>query len=315
MATWVCAALFCLAIAGTGGNVETLKPKATVGVYYFDGWSGRSRFAETTDSTWAKMAPTHLTKRMLDEVPEREPVWGWRDDSLEVMERQINLAADHGIAFFAFCWYWHDNGGAINEKAILEDPLNTGLNLFLKARNNHRMKFCLLVANHGGYQIKGAANWKSAGEFWLRYFTHKQYLTTDGRPLLIVFNSSGGDREGFAAMQETVRRAGLPGLAIAGCGDAQVETGYTHRTHYAVIPGYSGGSEQHTYAELAAATRARWSGTPRQPYIPLVMSGWDKRPWEGPRGLNQSPGWFFPDRTSEQFADLLHQAVMWMNEH
>ena len=37
---------------------------------------------------------------------QREPVWGWRDDRLEIMERQIDLAADNGIAFFAFCWYW-----------------------------------------------------------------------------------------------------------------------------------------------------------------------------------------------------------------
>ena len=29
-----------------------------------------------------------------------------RDDKLETMERQIDLAADHGIAFFAICWHF-----------------------------------------------------------------------------------------------------------------------------------------------------------------------------------------------------------------
>ena len=91
---------------------------------------------------------------MVEEFADREPVWGWRDDRLEIMERQIDLAADHGIAFFAFCWYWHPD-----EKQVRDDPKHTGLKLFLKAKNNHRMKFCLLVANHAGFLISGPDDW------------------------------------------------------------------------------------------------------------------------------------------------------------
>ncbi len=65
-----------------------------VGAYYFDGWAGRHRLADT--AAWAKDAPTHLTRRMLDEFPDREPIWGWRDDRQEIVEQQIDLAADHG---------------------------------------------------------------------------------------------------------------------------------------------------------------------------------------------------------------------------
>ena len=75
-----------------------------MGAYYFDGWAGKN--AQAGKAEWAKDAPTHLTKRLLDEFPDREPVWGWRDDKLETMERQIDLAADHGIAFFAICWHF-----------------------------------------------------------------------------------------------------------------------------------------------------------------------------------------------------------------
>ncbi len=96
-----------------------------VGAYYFDGWGGRHPLADDPSEPWAKDAPTHLTRRMVEEFPEREPVWGWRADSLAIMERQIDLAADHGIAFFAFCWYWQDNGQAINKAAIREDPKHT----------------------------------------------------------------------------------------------------------------------------------------------------------------------------------------------
>jgi hypothetical protein len=95
------------ALPGAGTAARTLqsaKPRATVGAYYFDGWAGKSdRWKD--DPAWTALnPPTHLTKRMIEEFADREPIWGWRDDSLAIMEQQIDLAADHGIAFFAFCW-------------------------------------------------------------------------------------------------------------------------------------------------------------------------------------------------------------------
>jgi hypothetical protein len=140
-----------------GANASSIaSARATVGAYYFDGWAGSSdRWRD--DPAWTRLhPPTHLTKRMLEEFADREPVWGWRDDKLEIMERQIDLAADHGIAFFAFCWYWN---------------------------------------------------------------------------------------------------------------------------------------------------------------MPTLSVGWDKRPWEGDRGLGQPPGWHFPDRTPAQFAKALESAIAWTEQH
>lgn len=305
----------CLLAAAARGDTQGGAAPPLVGAYFFDGWSGRSRSAGDPGEPWARDAPTHLTRRLVDEFPEREPVWGWRDDSPAAMERQIDLAADHGVAFFAFCWYWHDDGQPLNEQAVREDPKHTSLELFLKAKNNRRMRFCLLVANHGGYQIKGSGNWQRAGEFWMPLFTHRQHLTVGGRPLVIIFNSTGGDRDGFAAIQQTARRAGLPGLAIAGCGEPPADAGYTHRTHYNVVPGYPDGAAGHAYADLTAANRAQWRGSPAQPCLPIVTAGWDKRPWEGPAGLGQPPGCYFPDRTPEQFAQCVRAAAEWMDQH
>jgi hypothetical protein len=290
-------------------------PKKMVGAYYFEGWAGRNQLADDPNQPWARNAPTHLTRRMIDEFPGREPIWGWRDDSLQIMERQIDLAANHGLAFFAFCWYWHDNGSAINQRRIQEDPKHTCLDLYLKATNHQRLKFCLLVANHQGFEIKGTEHWKQAVDCWMPYLMHPQYLSVSGKPLIIMFNTQGANREDLAAMQDTARKAGLAGLAIAGCGGGLLETGYTHRTHYNVVPGYASGSERHTYAELVAANRAAWGGSRDQPYIPIVTAGWDKRPWEGPTGLNQRPGSYYPDRTPGQFGEFLRQAITWMEQH
>ena len=289
--------------------------KMTVGVYYYDGWAGRNQFADDPKEPWARNAPTQLTRRMVEEFPEREPVWGWRDDSVEIMERQIGLAADHGLSFFAFCWYWRDNGGAVNERAIKAAPENTSLELFLKAKNNQRLKFCLMVANHEGFEIKGTEHWKQAADYWMRYLKHPQCVTVGGKPLLIIYNTGGGDKDGLAYLQDSAQKAGLSGVAVAGCGSGALETCYTLRTHYNYSPGWTAGSEPHKYAELVAATQAVWGGSREQPYMPLIVAGGDKRPWEGPTGLNQAAGWYYPDRAPEQFARFLRDAVSWMDKH
>ena len=292
------------------GTNRPSNPRATVGAYYFDGWAGNStRWKD--DPAWTKLhPPTHLTKRMIEEFADREPIWGWRDDSLDIMERQIDLAADHGIAFFAFCWYWNKD-----RQKLETQPMHTGLHLFLKAKNNHRMKFCLLVANHQGFLFHGADEWKAAAQQWLPYLNHPQHVTVDGKPLVIVFNPRNGDTEGFAGVQAAARKAGLPGVAIAGCGGGQANIGFTHTTHYNIVPGYAGGSEPRKYGELVQAHQRAWRGSREQPYLPTLSVGWDKRPWEGDRGLGQAPGWYFPDRTPGQFATALESAVEWMDRH
>lgn len=301
------------AVPKNGAAVTTLqaaKHRATVGAYYFDGWAGRSERWKD-DAAWATLnPPTHLTKRMLDEFADREPIWGWRDDSLEIMEQQIDLAADHGIAFFAICWYWN-----ADPQKVAQDPKHTGLQLFLKAKNNHRLKFCLLVANHAGFLFRDADQWQKAAEGWLPYLKHPQQVTVGGKPLVIIFNPGNGDQDGFARVQDIARKAGLPGVAIAACGGGDAKRGFTHATHYNIVPGYASGSESHKFAELVQAHQRAWRGTRELPYMPTLSVGWDKRPWEGDRGLGQKPGWYFPDRTPEQLAGGLESAIAWMDQH
>ena len=48
--------------------------RAMVGAYYFEGWAGRNRHADGPNEPWARNAPTHLTRRMVEEFPERRPL-------------------------------------------------------------------------------------------------------------------------------------------------------------------------------------------------------------------------------------------------
>jgi len=303
-------------------QTQETKPHMKIGVYYFDGWAGhyvngwggQRDNASVPYEPWEMNAPRQLTRRMVEEFPEREPVWGWRDDSQAIMERQIDLAADNGIEFFLFCWYWRDNNGPINTAAIENLDLHTSINLYLKSKNKNRIKFGLLVANHQGSEIKGTENWEKATEYCTKYFKDPQYITVDGKPLVVIINSGGINEDGLARMQEVSKRLGLPGLSMAGC-EYTANKSFNYRTRYSITPGYrSTRSEEHKYAELIDAHKKQWTGTEEQPYIPVATVGFDKRPWENKTGSEQS--WYYnTDRTPEQFKSILTDANKWMDEH
>ena len=310
-----------MALAGWthGAEAQQAKPRMKLGAYYFAGWAGKCAFDDgKPENAWAKGMPTHYTKRLATEFASRTPLWGWRDDTPELMERQIDLAADHGVAFFSFCWYWHDNKGPLNVKAVEDDPKHVPMRLFMQAKNNRRMEFCLLVANHGGFEIVGLEAWKQAADYWITLFKHPSYLRAEGKPLLVIFSPRGADQAGLAYLQEAARKAGFPGVAVAGCGSGKLEDGFSVRTHYNVTPKgtwASQKSERHSYQELVEANVQAWQGTPGQPFIPVATQGWDRRPWEGIGGLGpkgSTISWYYDKGTPEAFAGMLTKMAHWM---
>jgi hypothetical protein len=288
--------------------------KVCAGAYYFDGWTG----------SW------HLTPRLKEEFFDREPIWGWRDDSLPVVEQQIDCAADHGLAFFAFDWYWP-------EGANKQTPLNTGLELYLKAKNKQRLQFCLLVANHGGFRI-GPADWDQVTDVWVRLFKEPTHLKVEGKPLLIFFSpkelrqafgSSAAVKEAFEKLDAKARNAGLAGVCVAAC----ATPGPVHHWNdladlkaqgYSCFTGYNyaghpvkGPDKIQPFARLMEGHQEIWdrfaTNTPL-PYMPAVTTGWDKRPWEDPANTNTHAA-YYPDRTPVQVAEFVRRAIRWMDEH
>jgi hypothetical protein len=59
------------------------------------------------------------------------------DNDPKVVEKWIDVATDHGINVFVYDWY--------EEGPFLESAFNDG---FLKARNNDKMQFYVMWANH-----------------------------------------------------------------------------------------------------------------------------------------------------------------------
>jgi len=145
------------------------------------------------------------------------------------------------VNVFIYDWYWYDN------RPFLENCLNDG---FLKARNNHRMKFYIMWANHnvgyawdvrnsdmeGGYTLEelsstmlysGEANREQVRTIIDRmiekYFTLPNYYTIDGKPVFMIFSlptfisGLGGltqAREAIGMMRERCVEKGLKGLHV-----------------------------------------------------------------------------------------------------
>jgi len=162
----------------------------------------------------------------------RKPLWGYVNEADPyVMEMQIDAAADHGVNVFIYDWYWFDN------RPFLEQCLNNG---FLKAKNNHRMQFYIMWANHTATSIwdkrtaemnlpiwDGAVDRKNFDIIVARtirqYFTHPSYYKIDGKPVYMIYDLDNLIR-GLGGIEETKRaldyfrsetvKAGFPGLEL-----------------------------------------------------------------------------------------------------
>ncbi len=162
----------------------------------------------------------------------KKPLWGYVNEADPyVMEMEIEAAASHGVNVFIYDWYWYDN------QPFLEQCLNNG---YLKARNNDKVKFYLMWANHTATTLwdkrtsslhipiwDGAVNRETFNFIVKRtiekYFSHPSYYKIDGKPVYMLFDMPnfvrglGGIKQALEAIQyfrdETVK-AGYPGLEL-----------------------------------------------------------------------------------------------------
>ena len=210
------------------------KPTMEVVSYYFGNYHpGDSRNAKVKGPDWSEW---ELVKNAKPRFPghhqPNEPLWGYTDESKpEVMAQKIGAAVDHGLTAFIFDWYYYDDG------PFLEKPLDQG---FLKAKNNGRLKFALMWANHDWQDIhpysRGAAaptlyHGKVTPETFNKicdhvihdYFLRKNYWKINGRPYFSVydlnklvqsFGSLEATRTAFDRFRAKAVAAGLPGLHL-----------------------------------------------------------------------------------------------------
>jgi len=288
------------------------KLRATVGAYYFDGWSGK------TDNM-------HMTSLLETKYADRKPLWGWRDDTVEIMQKQIGYCADHAIAFWAFDWYYPEG----KEKTT---PLNNALGLYLKAPNCQRLKFCLLVANHAGFRI-GPKDWDACCQRWIELFRQPTHLQLDGQPLLIFFSPEElkrafggveGVRQALESLRTKAKQAGLPGVAVAACTGPGghltdlARSGYTLLTGYNYNLGWMSGGGSQPFQKLIDGNQRIFEQSAEKtplPYVPVITIGWDRRPWEEDKLPPKKMSVWYPDRTPKLVEEFVGLGVRWLDKH
>ena len=298
---------------------------ATVGAYYFEGW-----YHDTPEAIAA-----FANAELRNDFPEREPIWGgglWRGDTVEIMEQQIDLAADHGIAFFSFDWYWYGS-----PSATANDGINSGLKNFMLASNRNRMKFNINICDAGPTTIDSDTEWQQVADMLLPYLMDSQYLRVGGNPLITNFNAAGMTQTNYNYFQQIAVAAGISEVQFA-ANVAGPASRYTNVTRYNAVPGWDAGETAMPYKNLAYyidGIRPRPGETWADPgiwntdsdgmdaaqsYIPTVMAGWDARPWNTPAS------WYFNNttymidgqnwgRTPETFAAHLQAAIDWIDDN
>lgn len=169
-------------------------------------------------------------------VWDRKPLWGACDEAdPNVMEKQIDEATKHGVNVFIYDWYWFDH------RPFLEQCLDDG---FLKAKNNEKMSFYLMWANHDANYVWDLrisdTTWKEDCTVWdgavsredfdrvvdrviEKYFKKPNYYKINGKPVFMIYHAEnlirglGGIKEAVDALDSFRKKtveAGFLGLEL-----------------------------------------------------------------------------------------------------
>lgn len=263
-----------------------------IGVYYFPGW-------HSTSDYWKDLKGAAGSRSPGKPWPDREPLLGYYpEEQTWVAEKHIDMAASHGISFFAYDWYW--DGKA--------PYLNHAIDGYLQAKNKSKLKFALLWANH--YATPASLqDFSEMIDYWLKHYFHdKQYLKIDNKPVVVIFSPQAlrdnaakfgkTTKELLTLARDKARLKGIAGIYFIGASPANsywVKTylpasGYDAISAYAYhsrgfageFTGYDDMPYAVNYSELIEGYKSHWEWILHNsslPYMVPMTAGWDKRPW------------------------------------
>lgn len=288
-----------------------------VGAYYFPNYHVDARNEGVHGAGWSEWELVQCARpRFPGHRQPRVPLWGYEDEAdPAVMARKIDAAADHGLDYWIFDWYWYDDG------PYLQRGLEEG---YLGAANNERVKFCCMWANHDWIDIHPAklrdprrllypgtvtpqTFLALTGHVIERYFSHPAHFTVDGAPyfsiyelskLLATFGGVAETRAALADFRARTRAAGSPDLHLnAVLWGRPVLPGEQTPVDGPALVADLGFDSVSSYVWVHHAAMAEFPETPYEalrdqyfdywtgaeaalalPYYPNVTMGWDASP-------------------------------------
>ena len=206
-----------------------------------------------------------------------------------VMEQEIAYAKQAGIDYWAFLTYPE------------ADAMSSALARYLRNPKRAGLGFCLIL--HQTLSVP-AARWPAERDRTLKLLKEPGYQQVLGRPLVYAFDLKTEHptvKQRFDELRTAAKSAGLDPYFVymgwspqrdyqqhAAEGFAAVSA-YAHPGAEPVFSKYVTAFEQHAWANALAT---------KTPYVPLVTTGWDKRPrqdhpvsWEKNPGYAQQKTW------------------------
>jgi len=275
------------------------------------------------------------------------PLWGYTNEAdPKVMEKKIEAATAHGINVFIYDWYWY--GG----KPFLENGLDKG---FLKAKNNRKMRFYLMWANHDHSSYLDYTNPDKSKIYWYGgvdtatfyhmiahiihdYFTKPNYYKINGEPVFSIYELStfikgiGGlesAKKALAYFAQKTKEAGFPGLHLQGILWSALPSTLS------ATPGDTVRTQNNTVLDLGIKSLTNYQWCHYVPLAPYKM--WGEKAIEGwyefskeftvPFFPNVSIGWDpnprYPDKlvgmvkgtNPIDFKKFLYRAKQFVDEH
>lgn len=286
--------------------------KIKVGTWYFGGWS----FPPDANGYTFHISPSLVGDKT------RKPVWGWREDKPEIMQTQIDYAADAGIAWWGFCWY---------ENTLVEDPqmeyLNTALQLFLEAPNRERLEFCLLSCHPVSQQ-----SWATWCDKTIALMKAPNYLRVDQRPVIVFFNADEaiGGMGGAAKMSEALEEyrakaieAGVGEPLIGAAAQTAPAAAIYRQSGFEFLTTYNNSNfgrlnaGANDYAALMEGDRKAWSisAATDLPFLPAMTAGYDMRPWAADHLTLPASDFWYTGVTPKLLGSHLTEMIGWAAEH
>ena len=277
--------------------------RTTVGAIRWDAWSGGG----VTEQVERTLAPEKHRFR-LPWFAQVDAAGRARIDASAagVMEQEIAYARQAGLDYWAFLTYPEG------------DAMSSALARYLASPKRSDLGFCLIL--HQTLSVP-ATQWPLERDRVVRLIQEPGYQKVRGRPLVYAFDLEMADA--------TVRKRFEELRAVAKAGGREpyfVYMGWRpsadHKAHagegFAAVSAYAHPGVEPVFSKYVEAfERHAWEDARRQsvPYVPLVTTGWDKRPRQDhPVSWEKNAGYLvqksFPaTATAEEIAAHLGRAL------
>jgi hypothetical protein len=281
-----------------------------VGAIRWDAWTGGS----VTEQVERTLGPERYHARLpwFAEVlaPDRVRIDG---SPQAVMDREIDFAADAGLDYWAFLLYPEAS------------PMSVALSRYLASPKRTRLGFCVILHNAFGV---GDRQWPAERDRAVALLREPGYQAVlGGRPLVFAFglqHQGAFPHARFAEFRAAARAAGVDPYCVFMGWDPARDFAAMSGAGFEAVSAYARGGAQPTFAELAAAVEQDYwqkAAAAGVPYVPLVTTGWDKRPrqehpvsWE--KGHDYHRQAVFPaTATPAEIAAHLDRALAFVRGH